>query len=372
MTRGELVLGEAWHELRQGLRGWTLPLVALGLIVYIPFTLTNAEALREMGAADIPLNSPSIIYILVTSEATFFLFAWAWIFARAVTRETEARLHEVTLAYPVSLSGLFLGRYLGAAGTSSLLGVAGLLGFLLLHPLQAGGFLTARALASPPWLALAWSWVVLVVPSAIGIGAIYLMAALRTRNPAGPFAAAAGISFLWIISMVVLRDGSLSPWLASLVDATAHAEVLEQVIGWTPAEKMVRLLPLSDTMLMNRLLWTVLPLGLLGLRLRRLKRESFLGTNSERKARRTRAGPSIAPGVSGGGPRSDREAVLVTRDLARGELASAADVHVLEHASDPRTPHDWKHRRRLCPGPGRRKGPAHPPSGTFVLSVGST
>ena len=276
MKAGRFIVREAVSEFTSSLRGPVVPLVSAGLIGYVGIIVTSAEYVRNMGGADVARNSHHMVFLMATGQAIFFLFAWAWVFAQVVTRDRKARLHELVLAAPLSVPRLFLARYLGALALGVGLGLVALLGFLIVHPLQAAGALPPNAVGPTPWAAILWAWLVLVVPSAIGTGALYLAAALRTRAASGPFAVAAGLAVVWMVAMVILRGGDISPALATLLDPSGFAEVKEQTDAWTPTEKMGAHLALTWPLLANRLLWGGGPLILLAFVLLRLRREALV------------------------------------------------------------------------------------------------
>lgn len=276
MTRFRIYAVEALRELRDGFRSPLVPLMFVGLVGYIFLTVLSAEYVRQLGASGIARNSPHVVTLMTSGQAFWLIFAWAWVFAQVVSRDRTAHLHEVVLSAPVSLRGLLVARYIGALGLACVLGSATAVGFLLVPLFGLMGILPAEAVGPAPIAAMAWSWLLFVLPTAAGLGALYLVAALRTRSTFGPFAAAALIAFVWMFSMVVLRDGQIRPELATLLDPSGFGECEHQTAHWTPHEKTTRLLVLTAPLLANRVLWTVLPLSLLGFVLMRVKRESLV------------------------------------------------------------------------------------------------
>ncbi|WP_394843143.1 hypothetical protein LZC95_39590 [Pendulispora brunnea] len=267
---------EAWHELRAGLRTSLVPLMFVGLVGYLFMMLFNAEYLRQMGGADVARNSPHVIFQMTSGQSFWLVFAWAWVFAQVVTRDRAASLHELVLTTPVSLRGLLLSRYAGALGLAVILGSSSSIGFLLVPALAKLGAFPAEAVRPTPYAAIAWAWILFVVPSALGLGALYLTAALRTRSSAGPFAVAAVVILVWMVAMVVLRGGSVHADIATVLDVSGFGEAEAQTKRWTPHEKATAQLALSAPLWINRLLWTVIPAAILGWALRRLRRETLV------------------------------------------------------------------------------------------------
>ena len=139
--------------------------------------------------------------------------------------------------------------------------------------LGALGLIPADTVGPQPLFAIGHTLLILTVPSAAGLGALLLCAAIRTRSVAGPFALAAVLMLIWMVAMVVVRGADGSPALATLLDPSAYAEVEEQANLWTPREKAVGVLQMTPPLVVNRLLWTFPPLLLLGVVLRRVQRE---------------------------------------------------------------------------------------------------
>jgi len=273
MTALRFVAAEAWHEFRAGCRGPLIPIAFPGLIAYLMLVLLNADYLRDMGATDVPRNSPHLVYLMMAGQAIWLLFVWAWLFGQVVARDRTASLHELVLSAPVSLPALLAGRYLGAVGLACVLSLATGIGFLLVPPLGALGLFAADTVGPQPIFAIGHSLLILTLPSAAGLGALFLCAAIRTRGVAGPFACAAALMLIWMTAMVVVRGGDANPAIASLLDPSAFAEVEEQSNLWTPREKAVGVLQITPPLVANRLFWMLPPLLLLGLVLHRVERE---------------------------------------------------------------------------------------------------
>jgi len=281
--------GLIWREIRyqclDNLRSSLPILVFIGLIGYVLTVLCSADYLREMGGAGVARNAPSMVYMMTSGQLFLLLFAWAWVFAQPIVRDRSAHLHELILAAPVSLPALLFGRYLGAVAVAVILGWAQGVGFVLAPVLEWMGMVPAGSVAPAPWVALGQGWLLLIVPCAFGFGALYLLAALRTRSLAGPFAVAAGLMLCWVLSMVVFDEQANDLWSRLLCPA-AYTEVELQVKDWTAQEKASASLALTSTLLLNRFIWGVLPLFALGWALWRVNREALLLETAPTKPRR--------------------------------------------------------------------------------------
>lgn len=272
-SRAGFFLREAGYESLQGFMSLITPLVFFGLTAYMLIVLLNADHMRSMGAVDIYRNSPHVIYLMVSGQCLWLFFAWAWLFAQVVVRDRSAQLHEVVLASPVSLPWLIAARFTGALAVAVFLGSSICVGLLLAPLLVTLGALPPDTVGSVPWAASAWSLVVFTIPNAFATGVLFLVAASWTRSNAGAFAVAALLSLIWMISLIVLREGDVAPLLASVIDPSGYAEVERQSLTWTPAEKKVAMIGFTDVLLLNRGLWLLLGAALGAVLLLRLRRE---------------------------------------------------------------------------------------------------
>ncbi len=264
---------EAGYEARQGFMSLITPLVFFGLTAYMLIILLSADNMRSMGAVDIYRNSPHVVYLMVSGQCLWLFFAWAWLFAQIIVRDRSAQLHEVVLASPVSLPWLIAARFTGALVVAVFLGSSICVGLLLAPLLVTLGALPADAVGPVPWAATAWSLVVFTIPNALATGMLFLVAASWTRSNAGAFAAAALLSLVWMISLMVLREGDVAPLLASVIDPSGFAEAERQSLAWTPAEKKVAIIGFTDALLLNRGFWLLLGAAFGTALLLRLRRE---------------------------------------------------------------------------------------------------
>ncbi|WP_437711625.1 ABC transporter permease [Sorangium sp. So ce448] len=362
MSSARIYAVEALHELRAGLRTSLVPLMFVGLVGYLFIMLSSAEYLRDMGGADVARNSPHVVFLMTSGQSFWLIFAWAWIFAQVVTRDRAAGLHELVLSAPVSLRGLLISRYIGAVGLACILGSASSLGFLLVPGLAALGVFPREAVGPTPIVAIASSWALFVVPSAIGLGALYLTAALRTRSTAGPFAVAAVVILIWMVAMIVLRGGDLHTDIATVVDVSGFGEAEAQTKRWTPHEKATAQLAMTAPLLVNRLLWSLVPLAILAFALARHGRESLVlgrpGKPSPSGEATSRAAAPAAPAVAALPPITAPSWLRATLSEARWHLSlttrgwafrtavalwtlmnvAGAFYHVIGHAEGPLVP----------------------------------
>lgn len=346
---------EAAAEFRAGLVSGIAPLIFAGLTAYLLLVLSSAGYLRDMNAADVPRNAPMLVYLMTPGMSFFLFFAWAWVFGQCVARERQAQLHEVVLAAPVPLAALLAGRWLGAWGVALLLGASQAVGFVAAPLLEAAGLVPAGSMGPTPWAALTWSWLIYIVPLSAGCGALYLLAALRTRGMAGPFAVAALLCAVWMAAMIVIKDGHISDFLVALIDPSGFGEAERQVLGWTPQEKRGALIAVTPGFALNRVLWCLAPVLWLAWALPRVRRERLVleapaVLQPPRQATVRAATMPVAARATSWWRALGQEARWQTAQVLRSRAAwfggallvamgvAGAFVHVVGHAEGPMVP----------------------------------
>jgi ABC-type transport system involved in multi-copper enzyme maturation permease subunit len=282
MNRIAVYWAEFRHEIRAGLRGPLFTITAIGLTFYMLMVLTNGNGMRGFG---IMRNSATIMYQFSTGMSMFLFFAWAWVFGQVVVRDRNVHLDENVLSSPVRLPRLLFARYLGATVVAFLLGAVIPLSFFLSPVLVWLKLVPQEAVGAAPVLPVLLSLLLFVLPTALGIGALFVSSALRTRSTAGPLVVAALLMLIWMIGLIVFRDGDISDNIAAVVNPTVGSEVARQIADLAPNEKVDYLIKVTPPYLMNRLVWVLLPVGLLLILLRRLKREHLLLDNNKKTGR---------------------------------------------------------------------------------------
>jgi hypothetical protein len=294
MNRLQLIRREAWTEFQFGLRSGVVALIFIGLTAYLLMVLTNAGYLKDMGAVEVPRNAPSLVYMMTAGDSFFLFFAWAWVFAQPIVRDRNALLHEVVLTAPISLRALLFGRFLGALGVGLLLSMSQILGFLLAPLLEVLGLVPVGSIGPTPWAALGWAFLIFSLPSTLGTGALYFLATLKTRSIVGPFTASAALIFVWMFAMLVMSEGGVQTGLAGVLDPSCFADVNLANLSWTPIEKATLLYPLTTPLLINRLLWCVLPVVVLMVVVFNINREYLVLERPTVHSKKNSAGKDLA------------------------------------------------------------------------------
>ncbi|MEM9880912.1 MAG: ABC transporter permease, partial [Pseudomonadota bacterium] len=240
--------------------------------------MTSAEYMQTLGATDVPRNAAAVVYLMTTGFMFFLFFAWAWIFAQPVLRDRSVSLHEIVLTAPISLKLLMCGRYFGACLLGIFLGCAVLCGFFVAPLLEVAGWLPPGSFAATPWSQFGFALVWLIIPTTMGVGALYLIAAIVSRSIVGPLCASVFIILVWMFCAVTLTEGDVNVTLAGVLDPSLFSFTLAETDLWTPDQKASAFLPLQWDFLANRFVWAGLPVIAFAIVLSRLDRERLISS----------------------------------------------------------------------------------------------
>lgn len=206
-------------------------------------------------------------YAVLQNELVFFIFGMLPVVAfvtTAITRDFEHRTASLVFVTPVSPKTFVLGRFLGAFGFASLIGLAGLLGALI------GTFMPwlnqARIV---PFALLPWVYIyfVVILPSTLVLCAIFFGVAALTRSVALTWAAALAF-FVANVLLNLYAKPENGAWVA-LADPSARLTVAVETRYWTAAELNANLV--WGLLLQNRVLWLTVALAALLLTLWRFR-----------------------------------------------------------------------------------------------------
>lgn len=267
-------------ELRQQLGRPLTWLVFLAFAAIGVLEMTG-PGVRVLGAHDgVARNAPVVIANAVAMFGILATLAAGTFVTSAALRDFDCRTAQLLFAMPVGRRAYIGGRFLAAwllvlgAMLACTLGIA--LGNLLpgLAPADAAG-----AMAYP------WSFFVIAVPSTLLVTALLFALALSTCSLLATFTGVACLIVLLFASHAFMHDAG-SQVLAAMLDPFGYHTLQSVTRYWPAAEMNARLPLLAGWLLVNRLLWTLIALVVLGLLL--VLRWNLLGVGRAR-------GRAVAP-----------------------------------------------------------------------------
>jgi ABC-type transport system involved in multi-copper enzyme maturation permease subunit len=255
-------------ELKYQFRRSLLYIFAVSFFL-MAFLIVSSDAVMPIGrGGNVARNAPFVIFNILTFMSLFGLVSLAFCVAPAVNRDRERNIHELYFATPVKTSAYVLGRFLGAAFPI----VAAMI-------MSCAGILLARIM---PWQDPAdfvafniwpyvYSLVLFVFPNLFVSGAVFFSCATLTRKTFSAYIAVLGLLILYGVAKAFLGDLD-NQTAVSLADPFGWSPFKIMTQYWTVAEKNSKLLPIGGLLLLNRILWISLGMGILALTVRRFRR----------------------------------------------------------------------------------------------------
>lgn len=234
-------------------------------------TATSSDKLAD-GAAIRLINSAYELHQMLHYFNKFCLFLLPAIIGRVVYQDFSSRIYSILYAYPIKISAYLLGKFLSGLATvlfiSLALGLAFLLGEKILgleHPMMGptnyGGYISA--------------YVFFIWPNIVFYGLIVFVVVTTLRNIYAGFLVVILLFFLQFILENLLPG---HPFLLALFDPFAQHAAAVETRYWTLAEQNSRQLPVLGVVLWNRMIWTTISLGVLGLFYKKFQLEQFPST----------------------------------------------------------------------------------------------
>lgn len=234
------------------------------------------------------MNSPASIAPVIMALNFVGVLIISAIMGNAVYRDFEHRTHSLLYTTPIKkweyLGGRFLGSFL--VTMLVLLGIglglmAGEIPWPWLQPEKFGPFNMMAYVQ--PYLLFVW-------PNLLFIGAIFFALATLTRNILSTYIGSIMFLVLYVISQNLTQDLD-NQFLVTLLDPMGSAAAEFTTKYWTVVEQNNNLLPLNLEIVLNRIIWVTVGLGILAFCYFRF---SFAFFASEGKVNRKAASEKIS------------------------------------------------------------------------------
>jgi len=269
---------------------------AFFLLAFRTISITSPTASGVIAIGRLWHNSPYIVARLTAVLSVLGLFVAALLIAPAVQRDFQHRAHPFFLALPVTRADYLLGRFGGAFAAAFVV-----FGFAMAGVLVAALSIPPEFIGPHRWIAFLQPLLLFAVPNLLLAGAICFAVATLSRGMMGVYIATVVLMVLLGIgqSMVdeALQRGMVSGawgYAGALAEPFGAAALQIVTAAWSPAEKNLRVIPLANFLLVHRLVWTGIALGLLTFTCRRFRRVEVLSRGADvSSARAAEAGRSI-------------------------------------------------------------------------------
>ncbi|WP_018478889.1 ABC transporter permease/M1 family aminopeptidase [Pontibacter roseus] len=246
-------------EFTYGLRNVTTWLYFLVQLV-LAFLWMIGNYIHDARDGYFMVNAPIVIGAVTVLCMVVWLLIGASVAGDAAARDVETRMYSLTYTAPASKAEYLGGRFLGALG----------LNFIILLGIPLGLLISLYFTGIEPEImgpfrlgAYSTTFFYLILPNMFIVTAIqFSLSALTKRSMASYLGGAILFVAAFILGQVLQNKGI---W-GNLIDPVGFTPIQSQLSNeWSPLEKNTRLLALEGTLLLNRLLWLAIALGMLAL-----------------------------------------------------------------------------------------------------------
>ncbi|HZX29133.1 MAG TPA: M1 family aminopeptidase [Telluria sp.] len=245
-------------DLRYHLRNPLLWVCALPLVL-LAFLTASQEHVRIGGPiGNAHLNAPWVVANELAVLSILSMFLVTSFIAGAILRDNDSGIADLLFATRLRKRDYLLGRFLAGWIVCAVL-------FALVVLAMAGG---ASLPASDPrligpfdWRTYAFGYFAIVLPNLLFVAALLVLLAALTRSLLAVYAGALAFLALWA-GASFLGQGNAPA--GALLDPFGVRVLAQSMRYFTGAERNTVLPQLSGALLANRLLWSVVAVGLLG------------------------------------------------------------------------------------------------------------
>ena len=221
-------------------------------------TATNSVTIGE-DMTNIYKNSPYVIAQYTVILGIFGILMVTSFMDFASLRDYKYNFHHILFSTPIRKGDYLLGRFMGAYVASLLpflgVSVGVLIGILMpgVDQEKVGPFMP---------LAYLYSFLVFVLPNSLFMGALVYFLAVTFKRTTATFIGAVAILVAYVIGVELAEDLD-NRLLSVLLDPSGIVAYDKATEYWTVAEKNQNVVSLSGDLLLNRLLWAGVGIGVL-------------------------------------------------------------------------------------------------------------
>jgi hypothetical protein len=288
---GKIVVFEFRYQVKS-----TLFIVAAAFFFLAAFVDMAVQKLATSGGGNVLFNSPHAIIMSHLIVSLLFLFVGAAFVSNVIVRDDQTGFGPLVRSTRITKFDYLFGRFLGAFAAAALIMAAVPLGAWLgtLMPFADQEMLGPNRLSG-----FAYGYGLFALPNALIISAILFALATATRSTAGTFVGVVAVFLLYLFSQSLMKSQSQLDFHV-LADPLAMTAYLASSRYLTASELNAGAVPVTQLMLLSRLLWVGVSLALLALTYR-LFRFSERGMSRRRQRRRRREEAMQAPASATGG-----------------------------------------------------------------------
>ena len=202
------------------------------------------------GVANVNINSPYTIMMVVSMISAFSMFAAIAFCSNAVIRDFELGTAELFLSRPIKKFDYVYGRYLGSLLITIVIYVSGVLGIMVGELMP---WLDAERVGSFRFEPYLYSTLVIGLPNVFIMASLFFFVSTVTRSVMTTYVVAVGLLMLSILLDSYSEKDTVA--LVSFLDPFGITSLEEATRYWTVFEKNEQLPKIDGTVILNRIIW---------------------------------------------------------------------------------------------------------------------
>jgi ABC-type transport system involved in multi-copper enzyme maturation permease subunit len=277
-------------------------IVGFAIFFLLPFFATISPNISIGGGGNVLVNSPFAIMQTLLTMSVFSIFLAPAYIANSILKDVDHKMDGIFFSTPITKQAYLAGRFSGAFLAMMLALLSIPLGLLI------GSFwpgVDPATLGATNIGHYAYVYFGLMVPSMLAISAIMFAVTAMTRSVMYTYLSAMGLLVLYYIGFSFFTEPEYREIMA-VADPFMINTFREVTRYWTAADRNSLLLDYEGLVLTNRILWSAVSVGLIGLsytlfsfrapaKLGKVKKEKETGT-----AATIERAPRISPNWNGG------------------------------------------------------------------------
>ncbi|HZF42039.1 MAG TPA: M1 family aminopeptidase [Sphingomonadaceae bacterium] len=236
--------------------------VASILFFLLAFGSIASDNIQLGAGGNVLANSPYATSFAHLFLSLFYMFVTTAFVANVVVRDDDTKFGPIVRSTRITKFQYLFGRFAGAFAAAALAFLAVPLGLLVGSGMP---WLDKETIGPVPFAAYAFAYAVLSLPVIFLTSAIFFALATATRSMMTTYVGLIVFLVLFFVTSNALSDRPDLETLRALIDPFALEAFTQATRYWTAAERNVRLVPMADLLLWNRLLWLGLSFAFLAL-----------------------------------------------------------------------------------------------------------
>ncbi len=230
-------------------------------------TMTTGAVSVGGGTGSTAIDAPLVIAQTLTLFSVIGVVVVTAFVATSVIRDFEQRTYSSFFTSPITKSALVLGRFFGSLAIASLVFVGAAVGMFIGTKMP---WLDPERVLGTGLGTYGWTLAILVVPNLFVMGAVFFAVGTLTRRVLYAYVAVAGFFVVYVVSQGLIA-GLDNDVLAAVADPFGLTAIAVDTRYWTVAERNSAMPQLGSLLVTNRVVWSVVAVGALGLTVARFR-----------------------------------------------------------------------------------------------------